>query len=61
MFKKAAWLAALLCFSLFSFITLSNGLTGAASCGCFGSVHLNPWILPKEHRYARSARRHWNK
>ncbi|HUT29914.1 MAG TPA: hypothetical protein VMX13_08990 [Sedimentisphaerales bacterium] len=37
-------LAALACFSLFSFVTLYKGLTGAASCGCFGSVHVNPWI-----------------
>ena len=33
-----------LCFSLFSTITLYKGVTGAASCGCFGSVHVNPWI-----------------
>ena len=44
LFKKAAWLASLLCFSLFSMITFYKGITGAASCGCFGSVHVNPWI-----------------
>ena len=44
LFKKAAWLAVITCFSLFSLITLYKGLTGAASCGCFGSVHVNPWI-----------------
>ncbi len=44
LFKKAAWLVALICFSLFSFITLYRGLTGAESCGCFGSVHVNPWV-----------------
>ncbi|UCG49940.1 MAG: hypothetical protein JSU94_09175 [Phycisphaerales bacterium] len=44
LFKKAAWLAALLCFSAFSIITLYKGLTGAESCGCFGTVHVNPWI-----------------
>jgi len=44
LFKKTAWLAILACFSLFSFITLYKGLSGAASCGCFGSVHVNPWI-----------------
>jgi hypothetical protein len=42
--KKAAWLASLLCFSLFSTITLYKAVTGAASCGCFGSVRVNPWI-----------------
>jgi len=44
LFKKSAWLAALSCFSLFSFITLYKGLSSAESCGCFGSVHVNPWI-----------------
>ena len=44
LFKKAAWFAALLCFSVFSAITLYKGITGAESCGCFGSVHVNPWI-----------------
>ena len=44
LFKKAAWLAALLCFSAFSAVTLYKALTGAESCGCFGSVHVNPWI-----------------
>ena len=44
LFKKGAWLAAITCFSLFSFITLYKALTGAESCGCFGSAHVNPWI-----------------
>jgi len=44
LFKKAAWFAALFCFGMFSCVTLYKGLTGAASCGCFGSVHVNPWI-----------------
>lgn len=44
LFKKAAWMATLLCFSAFSAITLYKGITGAESCGCFGSVHVNPWI-----------------
>ncbi len=42
--KKAAWLAAISCFTLFSLVTLYKGITGAESCGCFGSVHVNPWI-----------------
>ena len=40
--KKAAWLASLLCFSSFSVITFYKAVTGSASCGCFGSVHVNP-------------------
>ncbi len=44
LFKKAAWLAGFMCFSAFSAITLYKAITGADSCGCFGSVHVNPWI-----------------
>lgn len=44
LFKKAAWLTVLLCFSAFSLITLYKGITGAESCGCFGTVHVNPWV-----------------
>ena len=43
-FKRLAWLAGLLCFGLFCCVTLYKGLSGAASCGCFGRVHVNPWI-----------------
>ena len=43
-FKPLAWLAALLCFGLFCCVTLYKGLAGAASCGCFGAVRVNPWI-----------------
>jgi len=28
----------------FSAVCFYEGLTGAESCGCFGSVHVNPWI-----------------
>jgi len=44
LFKKAAWVAAISCFGVFSFVTLYKGITGAESCGCFGKVHVNPWI-----------------
>jgi len=43
-FKKLAWLVTLACFSMFAVITLYKGISGAESCGCFGSVHVNPWI-----------------
>lgn len=43
-FKKLAWLVTLACFSMFAIITLYKGISGAESCGCFGSVHVNPWI-----------------
>jgi len=42
--RKAAWLAALCCFCVFAGVTFYRGLSGAASCGCFGPVHVNPWV-----------------
>ncbi|MBN2590404.1 MAG: hypothetical protein JXA96_11125 [Sedimentisphaerales bacterium] len=44
LFNKTAWLATLGLFSMFSIITLYKGITGYASCGCFGQVHVNPWM-----------------
>jgi len=44
LFRKAAWLIAVFSFMLFVGVTLQKGLIGAASCGCFGTVHVNPWI-----------------
>ncbi len=44
LFKRLAWLAGVLCFALFCCITLYKGLTGAASCGGFGTVHVSPWV-----------------
>ena len=43
-FRKAAWVVAVLSFGLFIVVTLQKGLIGAESCGCFGRVHVNPWI-----------------
>jgi thiol-disulfide isomerase/thioredoxin len=44
MFRKVAWLAAVVCFCFFSCVTLYKGVTGADSCGCFGAVKVNPWV-----------------
>lgn len=44
LFRKAVWLIATLAFAGFIVYTLHRGLIGAASCGCFGRVHVNPWI-----------------
>lgn len=44
LFRKAAWVVAVLSFGLFIVVTLQKGLIGAESCGCFGRVHVNPWI-----------------
>jgi hypothetical protein len=44
LFRKAAWILAVLGFGLFILVTLQKGLIGAESCGCFGRVKVNPWI-----------------
>lgn len=44
LYRRVAWLVGLVCFSMFSLVTLYKGLSGAESCGCFGSVPVNPWI-----------------
>lgn len=44
LFRKAAWLAGTLAFGGFVIITGYKAISGDASCGCFGTVHVNPWI-----------------
>jgi hypothetical protein len=44
LFRKAAWTAGTLAYFGFIFVTLYKGVIGAASCGCFGQIHVNPWI-----------------
>lgn len=44
LFRKAAWLTAVLGFAVFVAVTLYKALIGAESCGCFGVVKVNPWI-----------------
>jgi thiol-disulfide isomerase/thioredoxin len=44
LFRKAAWLLGTLAFGGFVIITGYKALAGDASCGCFGTVHVNPWI-----------------
>ena len=40
---KPTWAAALACFGLFTCVSLCKALSGHASCGCFGSIQVNPW------------------
>ena len=44
LFRKAAWLAGTGAYGLFILVTLYKALSGDESCGCFGQVHVNPWI-----------------
>ncbi len=41
---RLAWGSALACFVVFASVTLHKALSGAASCGCFGKIEVNPWI-----------------
>jgi len=44
LFRKAGWLIAVFSFGIFIMVTLYKGLIGAESCGCFGVVHVKPWV-----------------
>ncbi len=44
LFRKAGWLIVLIAFGGFIGVTLYKGFIGAESCGCFGAVHVNPWV-----------------
>lgn len=41
---KLTWLASVGLFSIFATVSAFKGITGEASCGCFGEVAINPWI-----------------
>ncbi len=43
LFPRLLWSAAVACFSGFGLVALYRGITGEASCGCFGHVEVNPW------------------
>lgn len=42
--KWVGWIIALVLFAGLTLISFYQGLTGQASCGCFGTVHVNPWF-----------------
>ena len=44
LFRKAAWIVGTLAYLGFIGATLTKGITGAESCGCFGKIHVDPWI-----------------
>ncbi len=37
------WALSLLCFSGFALVSFYKGISGQATCGCFGRVPVNPW------------------
>jgi len=40
--RQWAWLLSLLGFSAFALVSLMKGVSGESSCGCFGTVTINP-------------------
>jgi hypothetical protein len=44
LFRKAAWIAGTVCYLGFIGVTLTKALTGAADCGCWGLIKVDPWI-----------------
>ncbi|MFP3937907.1 MAG: MauE/DoxX family redox-associated membrane protein [Phycisphaerae bacterium] len=43
LYKRLAWLSAVVCFAFFTGVTIYEGLAGYESCGCFGAVKVHPW------------------
>ncbi len=43
LWRRLAWWIATACFFVFIGVTFYKGLTGQASCGCFGAIQVNPW------------------
>ncbi len=44
LFRKTAWILAIIAFTVFIVDTLFMGIVGEVSCGCFGRVTVNPWV-----------------
>jgi len=44
LWRSWMWLLSLLGFTAFTLISVIKGLSGETSCGCFGTVTVNPWI-----------------
>lgn len=44
LWRQWTWVLSLLCFSAFTLVSLMKGLSGETSCGCFGTLRINPWI-----------------
>ncbi len=44
LFRKASWIAGTLAYFGFIGVTLTKALLGYESCGCFGQVHVDPWL-----------------
>ena len=44
LWQQWTWLLSLIGFSMFTLVSMMKGLSGETSCGCFGTVTVNPWI-----------------
>ena len=40
----ARWVA-MLVFAAFGWMSFYKGISGASTCGCFGAVEMNPWVV----------------
>ncbi len=44
LFRKAGWILGILALLVFLGDTVYKAVTGAESCGCFGTVEVDPWV-----------------
>lgn len=43
-YRRVAWWSTLVAFSVFATVALTHVIRGDTSCGCFGSLHVSPWV-----------------
>ncbi|MGL4942572.1 MAG: MauE/DoxX family redox-associated membrane protein [Thermoguttaceae bacterium] len=41
---RLAWFVSTCCFTTFAIVSLTKGIAGETSCGCFGAQEVNPWL-----------------
>ncbi len=44
LWRQWTWFLSVVGFSVFTIVSFMKGLSGESSCGCFGTVAINPWI-----------------
>jgi hypothetical protein len=45
MLPKLSWFASVGLFSIFLIVSFYKAISGETSCGCFGEIAVNPWIM----------------
>ena len=44
LWRSWIWLLSLLGFTAFTLVSVMKAISGESSCGCFGTITVNPWL-----------------